>query len=501
MTKLKLCASNPWSKQATGASAHFERIYTGQPEMPRTPLYKSKTTQEILNSWLSKMKPALAKYPNLLAYELTRVEKFGPRGGYPPWSKRAGDLELYASRLQPVNLNDPRLLQAVQDARKLLGIDKMVGMRPLSPERVLNRDIDEDKVNSNSGAPDFSKRKRPEVQAKAVSDAKSGIWETYPYVIGERTQRHGKTRFIFMAPMSSNLREKGYLVPLQDRLRAAHHPELLAWEGFDEVESYGPNPGDEEYSSTDFTGMDQTVGPMQLEIFFMVFDGVFQDDQDFRKVISHCLTANVQVEYLKAWCPTVHGLPSGAGGTNFIETILAVVLHCLAMIIQQAKHRFQVLGDDGASWGQTGLTEALVEAAKLMGFDMNPTKQRTSSTEYVYLQRYFNPAELGKLGAYPTVLALNACVFPERFHDPEMWGPRMESLRWIMILENCKHNPAFKELVTYVREGDKYRLDLGANANELYNSAKKLPGFVPSYNQASANRSLEQFEVMKLLRG
>jgi len=380
----------------------------------------------------------------------------------------------------------------------MLGIN-WKGLRRLEPRTVLHRDINEDKVNTNSGAPDFSRRSRPEVQAKAVNDAISGKWREYPYVIGERTARHGKTRFIFMSPMSANLAEKGYLLPLMDRLRQGKHPELLAWEGFDAVETYLPDGSEEEIVSSDFTGMDQTVGPMQLELLFRLFDGVFQNTKEMREVLTYCITAKVQIEYLKAWCPNIHGLPSGAGGTNFYETCLAVIMHCLAMILQGATHKFQVLGDDGIAWGKKGLREALVAAATMMGFEMNPEKQRTSDHDWVYLQRYGNTRELGNVMAYPSVLALNACVFPERFHDPEKWGARMESLRWIMILENAKHHPAFKDLVQYVREGDKFKLNLGPNAEQLYAEAKSIPGFVPSYNQASITRSLADFEVMKLL--
>jgi len=106
---MRMCTSDPWSELAIGARPHFQRIYTGQPAMPRTPLYKEKSTQKVLDDWLVILKKYAKQYPETVAYDLTRTEKYGERGGYASWNERKGDLELYATRMKTINLDDPRL--------------------------------------------------------------------------------------------------------------------------------------------------------------------------------------------------------------------------------------------------------------------------------------------------------------------------------------------------------------------------------------------------------
>ena len=124
----------------------------------------------------------------------------------------------------------------------------------------------------------------------------------------------------------------------------------------------------------------------------------------------------------------------------------------------------------------------------------------------MYLQRYYHRDVKG--GMYPTYRALNSLMGQERFFDEDEWGPDMVILRGIMILENAKNSPLFTDLVTFVMDGDKYRLGAawpGGIDSLLFESnviqkAESIAGFVPSYNQEDRLRGLRNFETYKFIK-
>ena len=59
----------------------------------------------------------------------------------------------------------------------------------MSFQNVLRRDVDEDKLDTNSGCPDFGKKSNPFIQTKALEDAISGKWQEYPAIVFGRSQR------------------------------------------------------------------------------------------------------------------------------------------------------------------------------------------------------------------------------------------------------------------------------------------------------------------------
>lgn len=79
----------------------------------------------------------------------------------------------------------------------------------------------------------------------------------------------------------------------------------------------------------------------------------------------------------------------------------------------------------------------------------------------------------------------------------------MESLRWIMIAENAKRHPAFHEFIKFIVKGDNLKLLINSvSKNKLklyYSKAKKVNKLTPTYNQASIDRGILDFEVVKYL--
>jgi len=393
--------------------------------------------------------------------------------------------------------------------------------RPLTPETVIERDKKEGKLTTNSGCPDYAKRGLPNVIDNALTDVKSGKWTEYPMILGTRSQR-GKSRWIFLAPFSLNIREKQFLIPLMESIRKTGNPALSAWEGFDDVETAMNTQkffSAKRFTARDFKGMDTTCGIAVFEFMYDVTHVLFQKQYwaGFEEVIMHGTDIPVMISLDKLITGT-HGMFSGSGLTNIVETVVSYAVGCLIEeeLTSELKGD-QVLGDDGAfsddaDWiTDEQLSVIIRDCSLLFGLIAQAEKQVISNNFTVYLQRYFTPNIKVKntsivAGGYPSVLALNSAVFPERYHDPRKWGWEMETLRWIMILENCKRLPYFKDLVKFVQEGDSFKLGvdkpgfLDKGINKTFEEAKTITGFVPSYNRASLEKGIQDYEVVKLLR-
>jgi len=318
------------SEKAQGLTAHFIGIREGKMPTARTPLYKDKTIEQVQEEWKQVLGKYADTFPRLTEYEETRWAKFGPQGGYPPLDERMEDLEKYFSPRKIPEIDAATLDRLITKTREYL-FGKAHSIRKLSPEQVLNRDIEEDKVNTNSGLPDFSKRSDPEVQTRAIKDANSGKWKEYPAILGSRASKL-KSRFIFMFSMSTNLVEKGYVIPLMEAIRRNRPLSFSAWEGFDDVELAleeqdffaGSN-----FASMDYSKMDTTVRAWHMEnVVYPVLAPVLQprDREGLLESLLHSVSLPVMISEDK-WVEGDHGEASGSGWTNFSESVLAQVIH------------------------------------------------------------------------------------------------------------------------------------------------------------------------------
>lgn len=499
-------------------SDSLETLRLGRPPTPRSPLFSDLPENQVWDSWLAILDREKSKYPRLIDYEFTRLEKVGPQGGYPPFASRLDELKAYYTNPRSIKISNESRSRIIIKLRDYL-FGSSSQKRPLEYASIVKRDTEDDKLNTNSGCPLYSKRSDPFVQRNAISDANSGKWRHYPAILGSRSQR-GKWRFIFMFPFSTNLVEKSFLLPLMDIIRSRNVPSFSAWEGFDEVETSMHNQGffsAKTKVSMDFTKMDTHCGEEFMNFVYDVISPVFQTKFQplLRESLIHACNIDVMIGIDKKVTGS-HGLASGSGWTNFTESVYAQGIRFyledkfgIPLIGDQG------LGDDGAFSSnlldKQYVADSISEASDDWGQDSKPEKQSVNASTCIYLQRFFDDSILIKnsnvvAGSYPSVLALNTAMNPERFHDPRKWSEKMEILRWIMILENCKHNPMFHQLIEFFVEGDKYKLGLTIpgffkrGIVNTYEEAKTIPGFVPSYNQSSLDRGIQDFETVKYLR-
>lgn len=515
----------------TQASAGFQMLREGKAATSRTPLYKDLSEDEVFDDWLT----ILTRYEEedvlrpLISYDKSRMSKVGPQGGYPPFSEREANFQEYYT-LPDQTMFEIDYAICEQITREVFGgaTDK----RPLSPQNVVDRDQYDDKLQTNSGAPDYGKRKDPLILAKAVADAISGKWKSYVMLLGSRSQR-GKARFIFMAPFSLNITEKTFLYPLMEIIRSRNLPFFSAWEGFSEVElgfkAQKFFEGDI-FVQQDYTAMDKSLNDTTVKIFLTIVSPVFQKQyqEEFKQLVYHIFNIPIMTALGKISIGK-HGMPSGSGFTNFFESIISYYVWLLNVKASLNITEAQGLGDDLAfsirapkhikasplfdTWLMSMIDSVvptvISETSSSIGLTVQPEKQLVDRYTTIYLQRFFdiripNTDDM-VLGMYPSILALNTAMNPERFHDPRKWSSEMEILRWIMILENCKNLPYFEDFVQFFIEGDKFKLglvipDFFIMLPSIYEDSKLIKGFLPTYNQEGLDRGINDFATVKYLK-
>ena len=502
------------------ASAAFLQLREGKNPTPRTPFHKDMPQEEVFGKWtdlLARLSERDTVLEPLISYDLTRMSKVGPQGGYPPFSERFEDFkEYYTMPIQKGMYIDYDICREIY--LEVFGGAK--DKRPMSAENVVNRDQYDDKLLTNSGCPDYGTRKEPSILAKALADVESGKWKDYVMLLGSRSQR-GKSRFIFMAPFSLNIVEKMYLYPLMEIIRAQNNPFFSAWEGFSEVELGFERQNFFEgdiFIQQDYTSMDKSLNDTCTQIFLAIVCPVFQKQhqKSFSSLVQHIFDIPVMYALGKISVGR-HGMPSGSGLTNFYESIVSYYVWKLNVKQGLPIIEAQGLGDDLAfsvqnesSLSDEDIRQSIASVSASIGLTVQPEKQLVDRYTTIYLQRFFDiripsPKQGLVLGMYPSILAINTAMNPERFHDPRKWSNKMEILRWIMILENCKNLPYFRELVNFFIEGDKFKLgivipDFFDTLPSLYEESGQIKGFLPTYNQEGIDRGINDFETVKLLK-
>ena len=494
------------------ASGMFERLRLGTPPTPRTPLYKGLSENRIFDMWISKLTGFLDRNPiceRLIEYDLSRLPKVGPQGGLQPFSKRESDFMDYYNL--PKNEKFEINMKVIEEMKVIL-FDGVKDRRPIALETVVERDRKDGKLITSSGAPSCGRRSDPAIIKEALEIARSARVWLMPMILGSRSQR-GKERFIFIASFSLNILEKSFLYPMMDLIRSRNIPFFSAWEGIDQVSIGFKDQAFFERSTIlcqqDYTSMDKYINETCIDIVYLSTKDFFQKKYHglYRKLLNHLLTISVMINIDKL-VTGIHGMPSGSGFTNFVESIVSLYIS-----LQYPYTEAQGLGDDLAlsfpdELSHEDIKKLITSVSTKIGLVLNPDKQRIDDDTIVYLQRFYDK-ELAKgelvEGCYPSILALNTAINPERYHDPRKWSGEMEILRWIMILENCKNLPYFKELVHFFINGDKFKLglllpDFFGKLPNLYSESKLIKGFTPTYNQENFERGINDFATVKLLK-
>jgi hypothetical protein len=321
-----------------------------------------------------------------------------------------------------------------------------------------------------------------------------------------RTQELGKTRNVWGFPVSDTLQEQRIFQPfLNVEKRFPHRAALHGPDTVDAAVSnllMGVGEGDV-VASLDFSSFDASVSPLlSYEAFFRIasyFQAHYQDDvyEVFRRFVT-----------IPIWTPDgeivgPHGVPSGSSFTNTVDSLAQFLAADQPM-------NCQIQGDDGIYVLPKSNLEKLHDRMRNAGFIINEAKSDVfEGAEGVYLQRYYHPNYRNRYGSglggvYSVFRALARIKYLERwtnFTAMNIEGSDFFSIRTITILENCKHHPAFAELVTYVADLDSKSLQFSDQGLHAYSKGMDSKAKAGVFNQHGDFASgIHNFETMKLLK-
>lgn len=532
-----------------GLKMYLNGLSTGHDFTPRSSLYnlEGKTEvlapNEILKRWLSTLEDLSSGNEfetEVFQFDSAQLQKWGPQGGVAPIDELLEDIVYpsFSSTNVPSAFSSDEWAQAKEAIKQQLWHAGCYGLSPVSLRRVVDDMRARDTLESNSGWPLFTRRSKPEVVAQSIQEAEDGRWKTYPAIALFRNY-NGKTRLVWMFPMSANLKEGSFFQPLQSVLMKSKmaNAEFAPWAGFEKVRSVMTSTMAHNFvvAASDFSSTD---AHFKLDTTLEVFDVLqycFQPRYraEFKETLLNMHTIPLLIGADKQLTGE-HGVSSGSNWTNFIETIFDLILGEYVSIME-AK-RLQLPSSRNDMWAEAGIdvyaalyaigddmtwfvhhdsfdeqfADRLAEYGQAVGQEIKAEKttndpDKVKSLQRLFMRGYLRPDHELR-AVYPTIRALKSIVYPERFHSPKgehPWTKDMEAVRTFMILENCVDHPLFTEFCKFVAKGDP-NLEIVAKSSRrkqdwLLRQSKLVPGLNPTYNQEKRDMRLSQFNSVKII--
>nr|UAW00352.1 MAG: RNA-dependent RNA polymerase [Porcine picobirnavirus] len=501
---------------------YLESLTVGKGFTPRSWLYEDLEPDKVLDLWmkqLSTLQNGSPEEENVFQFDTSQLSKWGPQGGVAPIAELMDEVVLptFGKAQVPKAFKTEAWKRAKAKATALLKtVGKAESLRPASYKSVVEDMRARDTLESNSGWPYFSRRSIDYIKQQSIEEAENGLWKTYPAIALFRNY-NGKTRLVWMFPMSANLVEGSFFQPLQSKLMNSPLAEkfLSPWKGFEQVRlvvTAAYKDGDS-LAASDFSSTDAHFTRYSSLEVFDVIAPCFQ--YKYRNLLKESILHMHEIplvvgpdQMLTGW----HGVSSGSNWTNFIETIFDLILSLYVEELGYTGYNgLYAIGDDMA-WSTNNYSEKfaeqLAEIGESVGQVIKAEKTTNDPGKVKSLQRLFQRGYErpdGLLRAvYSTIRALKSAMFPERFHKPKLWSSDMFCARIFMILENCVDHPLFEDFVKFVCAGNRHLIPFAkkssAELNEITRKTKLLPGFNPTYNQERRDTSLASFESIKIAR-
>lgn len=512
-----------------GLKMYLNNLERGRPATPRSWLYEGKSDSEVLSLWQNHLQKLKSETNGQLVYqyEVSFLEKFGAQGGVKP-IKELMDLVTegfrHAGSPMPVIFKSDLWQRAKALAVKRLFIETGLykRLRPRSYELVVDDMRARDTLESNSGYPDFTRRKLPNVLANAYRAINDGSYREYPAILLIRNY-NGKNRPVWMYPESTNIVEGSFTQPLKEALMNTNLRFFAPWKGYDHVKLQQTQDYiDHKFqAASDFSHTDAYFTKWQILEVYDVIKFAFQEQ--YWSALKQSMLHVVEIPLIvgvNSWIRGDHGVSSGSNWTNDVETYMDYIAERYFELSHLVTHRGDAIGDDVRhvldNYNEN-FADQIADLYHKMGFDVNSEKVTNEKTWVKYLQRLmvngwfsdYGVTIQGKhydtfRGVYRTIKALNSSLNPEKFHSPKLWSVDMFCVRQFMILENCIDHPLFIDFVKFICNGSQHLVKFAKKQDTEIDRAQKasrlVPSLNPTYNQEKRDKPLSSFESIRIAR-
>jgi hypothetical protein len=487
---LKVAEKTNW-KQALTKSAlnslllNNRRITDGSSEVEVNPAY-NKISDEKIFDMLEEILSKVSLTDKLREIEDSNRSKFGPRSIAKPWIERRESLEAYFTD----DDYDPGEFDL---SRSEFNLNKA------NPERVIDK-----LIRSSAASLPYMTRKGL-VLNHALANWKDQVCK-YPCVLYTRTQEQGKTRNVWGYPVSDTIWEQQYYIPILAVERTWKHRSALIGPDTVDLSLSGMlqrKEQDESVLCIDFSSYDASIVPKHSYNAFRKFASLFPKAlwEDLYKLYRRFVTIGVYTPDGEYSGP--HGVPSGSSFTNAVDSETQL------QVAGDIAKEMEIQGDDGVYIVKTSELTSLKDRFKAAGLKVNDDKSdEFDSREAIYLQRYYSDAYPNRYGAglggvYSVYRALLRIKYLERwtnFKKMDIEGSDFFALRTIAVLENCKHHPAFEEIVRMAHRLDRKNLHYTSSGLKSYSKAMEAKVRAGVFNQFGKSAGIEKFETIKVLK-
>uniref|UniRef100_A0AB39A391 RNA-directed RNA polymerase n=1 Tax=Perinereis aibuhitensis picobirna-like virus 1 TaxID=3237979 RepID=A0AB39A391_9VIRU len=480
----------------------------------RTPLFPDQAPDTVLNEWLAVIEEETGGAGSIFELEQSEVKKFGPYYNR-PYREWKGNVEKYfVHDISSMEQALPEELERAMNSE----IELIKSYLPNGKVRALSvqEAYERSNKNTNLGLPyamnhqTAAQKVVDEYVRRANKIVRGDDPHIYPFILFKRVQpggperEDGKNRPVWGADHAETYASLSLLYPLLDAL--SNTREFAHLRGIDELEKVLKLdlPKWSHAISLDLSAADANFSPILMSCGFQMIsalvDGV--DPRMIYTLYKYYVSGELLTPEGLAY--GAHGMPSGVGLTNLIESL---VFRVLARIYLEdfPTYRYYQNGDDGLY-----LVNSIPEPEELAGVFakygcvVNVDKTSTDPHHISYLQRHMYP-EYGYSAIMSTVRMLNRVLYAERGVDAKAMGMSPKdfwTLNTIAKLENCKRNPLFEKFVRFVRRGDKFGLDPKPVLNKSVNAIEGYSVFRIDEGETGSQRSssgLLNFATVKVL--
>lgn len=512
-----------------GLVQYLQNLERGRPATPRSWLYENQPWQEILSLWLAELKSKLKDESEqlVLQYELSFLEKFGPQGAVKP-VKELLDLvtEGYsqAGTPKPAIFNTKLWLKAKEIAvERLFKSTKIYkSLQPRAYQSVVMNMRDRETLESNSGYPLFTRRRKPDVIKHSLEAIASGEYKEYPAILLFRNY-NGKTRPVWMYPLSTNLVEGSFAQPLKEAILNQGNSFFTPWRGWEYVQKHLTDMYAHNYclSASDFSHTDAHFTKWHTYEVFDVIKYAFKEE--YWDSLKDSLLRVNNIDLIAGedmYITGQHGVSSGSVWTNDMETYMDYICEVYLELIGLVAAPDTAIGDDVTHKRNDYLetfAEEIAKVYKSMNFDVNAEKVTNERDWLKYLQRLVKKDWFSQYmvdldgqkytvlrGVYRTVKALMSSLLPEKFHSPKLWSVNNFCCRQFMILENCIDHPLFIDFCKFIAKGSKHITAFAKKSAKEINAAQRasrlVPGLNPTYNQNKRRKPMSSYVSIQVIR-
>jgi hypothetical protein len=466
-----------------GLAVNDKRIRDGSDSIVISPMFEQISDDDLRSKWDRLLDPHdLTDYLRKLEDE--NRSKLGPRSIAVPWEDRRSSLLAYYDKED----HDPGHFSG--RSGDLIPVGAITAVNGLVK-------------SSTSGLP-YLQRKSKVMERYSVPQIVSHAG-VYPCMLYSRTQEEMKTRNVWGYPIADTVEEQRFFMPWLRYERAL--PYRSALNGPEAVDQAVTRllvgkTGSDSVMSVDFSSFDSTITPYLSWGAFSTVASSFQASSHEQLYGIYRRFISIPIYTPEGEWSGQHGVPSGSSWTNTVDSLVQFQLSGSSPL------RCQIQGDDGLYIAPSGSQDDLYSRFEEYGLQIGREKSDTfDGVEAVFLRRYYHPkykSVNGLAGVYPTYRALERIKYLERWQDfdrMEIDGRDFFSLRAIMILENCKHHPAFEDLVKFVHGLDRDKLSFSNEGVKAYSRSLESRARAGVLHAQTFDKGLNSFETMKILRG